>query len=335
MKTIDYTEIWNSINKESENSTSKSQIAKLVPSKSVFSVFLATDFKKGVRLLYIKLYNGHNIIIDNLPRFRGLEISLSIISIGQFKNEEFLKFAQSIPNTNNIFESVISDICDKVIQIRDKQNLSEVLIKVVNEWKIFFETQENEILSIEAQKGLFGELHFLKNFLFQKYSFTESLFFWTGLDRTNHDFQIANSAVEVKTTSSKQHKKFTISSERQLDFTGLEHLYLSLYSLNLHNNMPERTLPSLIRDIYAQIQEDQIATFHLQIKLAKYGYNEIFSEKYTVGFSLFDMKFFEVVEGFPRLLQRNLPNGIGDLSYSIVASACSPFEITTDILNYI
>jgi len=332
---IDYRQIWESINTESQCSTVKTQIARRIPSKGVFPAFLATDFKKGIRLLYIKLYDDHDLIIENLPRFRGLDISLALTSIGEFKEDMFLKFTQSIPNTDNIFELVISDICDKIIQIQNKRNLNALLTKVVNEWKIFFEKQENEILSIAAQKGLVGELHFLKDYLFNKYSFTESVFYWTGSDRTNHDFQIVNSAIEVKTTSSKQHKKFTISSERQLDCSGIEHLYLSLFAINLHSNMPNRTLPALIREIYKQIQNDPIATFQFQIKLTKYGYNETLAEKYTIGFSIFEMKFFEVIEGFPRLLQKNLPDGIGDLKYSVIVAACIPFEITNNILNRI
>lgn len=332
---IDYRKIWNSINLESQSSSLKTEIARRVPSKGVFLVFLATDFKKGVRLLYIKLERDHDIVTDNLPRFRGLEISLAVSSIGQFKNEAFLKFTQSIPNTDNIFESVISDICEKIIQIQNEKNLKAVLIKVVNEWKVFFEKQENEILSVSAQKGLIGELHFLRDYLFHKYTFAESIFYWTSSDKSNHDFQLVNNAVEVKTTSSKQHKKFTISSERQLDSTGLEHLYLSLFAINLHANIPDRTLPAFIREIYTQIKDDPIATFQFQIKLAKYGYNDVLSEKYTIGFSVFEMKFFEVVEGFPRLLQRNLPDGVGDLKYSVVVAACTPFEITSNILNHI
>ena len=332
---IDYRKIWNSINSESDTTSVKTQIARKIPSKGVFPVFLATDFKKGIRLLYIKLDSDHDIITENLPRFRGLEISLTVTSIGGFQNQEFIKFTQSIPNTENIFESVISDICECVAHLQNKKNLPAVLTKVLNEWKIFFEKQQNEILSISSQKGLVGELHFLKDYLFQKYSFTESLSYWTGSDKTNHDFQIKNLAVEVKTTSSKQHKKFVISSERQLDSIGLEHLYLSLFALNLHSNMPERTLPVLIREIFIQLQEDPFATFQFQIKIAKYGYNEIHAEKYTVGFSLFEMKFFEVVEGFPRILQGNLPEGVGDLKYSVVVSACTSFEIKSDIINYI
>ncbi|TAE86686.1 MAG: PD-(D/E)XK motif protein [Bacteroidetes bacterium] len=332
---IDYRKIWNSINSESDTTNVKTQIARKIPTKGVFPVFLATDFKKGIRLLYIKPDSEHDIITENLPRFRGLEISLTVTSIGGYQNQEFIKFTQSIPNTENIFESVISDICENVVRLQNKKNLTAALTKVLNEWKVFFEKQQNEILSISSQKGLVGELHFLRDYLFQKYSFTDSLFYWTGSDKTNHDFQIKNIAVEVKTTSSKQHKKFVISSERQLDSTGLEHLYLSLFALNLHSNMPERTLPELIGEIYTQLQEDPFATFQFQIKLAKYGYNEIHAEKYTTGFSLFEMRFFEVIEGFPRLLQGNLPDGVGDLKYSIVVSACTPFEIKTEIKNHL
>ena len=120
---IDYYKIWNSINNESEVNNLKTQIARKIPSKCEFPVFLATDFKKGIRLLYIKLENNHEISIDKLPMFKGLEISLAVTTIGSFTNQEFIKFTQSIPHTENIFELVISDICDSVVQIQNKKNL--------------------------------------------------------------------------------------------------------------------------------------------------------------------------------------------------------------------
>ena len=230
---------------------------------------------------------------------------------------------------------VISDLCEKIINLKDVKKLFATLSKVLNEWSVFFEKHQDKILSISHQKGLVGELHFLKDFLFQKYSVTEAVQSWTGSDRANHDFQLVNDAVEVKTTASKQHKKFKISSEKQLDSTGLEHLYLSLFSINIHKNTPNLTLPALIRKIYKQIHDDPIATFQFQIKLAKYGYNEALAEKYTVGFSVSEVTFFEVLDGFPRLLNKDLPTGVGDLKYSVVVAACIPFEITTNILTYI
>lgn len=330
---IDYRTIWESINNESKKNPLQSQIARRIPSNGLFPVFLATDVKKDIRLLYINIANIQSIEIEKLPRFGGLDISLVNASIGEFDKEMFIKFTQLIPQIDNIFELVISDICDKVLQV--KADLEVTLFRLLSEWKIFFEKKENKILSIEAQKGLAGELYFLRKYLFKKYSYAESLSYWTGTERTNHDFQILNRAIEIKSTSSKQHKKFIVASERQLDSSGLDNLYLSLFTFTLHSNMPSCTLPGLINELYSDIEGDSIATFHLQMKLIKYGFNEQDAEKYKLGLSVSSIKFFEIKEGFPRLLPLNLPEGIGDLKYSVVVSACAPFEIATDILNHI
>src|SRR5579859_1656216 len=121
---IDYHNIWESINNESRSNPLQPQIARNIPSNGLFNVFLATDFRKGIRLLYIKLENGHDIITDSLPRFRGLEISINVTSLGKFNNSEFLKFTQTIPNSDNIFELVISDLCDRIIRLQNRINLS-------------------------------------------------------------------------------------------------------------------------------------------------------------------------------------------------------------------
>lgn len=332
---IDYRKIWESINNESKNSLQPTQIARKIPSSGIFNVFLATDFKKGIRLLYIKLEDGIDLDLNSLSRFRGLEISIFNTSLGEFKNSDFIKFTQSIPNTDNIFELVISELCDQIIQLKNVSSFNTTLKRLLNEWKLFFEKQENKILSIKAQKGLMGELYFLKDYIFRKYSYSESLTYWTGADKSNHDFQILRNAMEVKTTSSKQHKKFNIASEKQLDNTGVEHLYLTLYSFNLHIDKPDQTLPALINEIYIQVSEDPIATFFFQLKLLKYGYNEALAEKYKVGFSVTGIRFFEVREGFPRLLSKDLPEGVGDLKYTTIVAACTPYEIDSHILNHI
>lgn len=331
----DYRKIWESINNESKSNDVKTQIARKLPSEGVLHIFLATDFNKGIRLLYIKLDSDLDINTDSLPRFRGLEISRSTTTIGAFKNEEFLKFTQSIPNTDNIFESVISDISENIIKIQNKKHLYTILTKVLSEWKVFFEKSGSQVLSLSEQKGLIGELYFLKDYLFQKYSFSDAILYWTGADRTNHDFQIGNTAFEVKATSSKQHKKFTVASEKQLDNTGLKHLYLAVYSLNIHANLHTCNLPSLIKEIYTMLEDEPVATFQFEIKLAKSGYVEKFADKYTDGFSLSELKIFEVKDGFPRLLKENLPSGIGDLKYTVALSSCDSFEIQTEILDII
>jgi len=333
---IDYKGIWASINEESKTGgVNSNQIARMISADGVYSVFLVTDFSKSIRSLYIKLPVENNILLKELPVFRGLDISLIYSNIGLYKNQLFLRLQQTIYNTDNIFESVISDICDKILRIEQPHELQPILIKILNEWRLFFENYDYEILSISAQKGLIGELLFIKDYLLKKYSLTLAVHYWTGTDRTNHDFQIDDLAVEIKATSSKQHKKFTVSSEKQLDDTGLRNLYLGLFSLNHHHNLHEKSLPFLIVQIREIIKKDPVASFSFDMKLLKRGYHDKDSDKYVTGYSLVNAAFYEVRPGFPRMLSTNLPNGIGDLSYTVMISSCAPFEITSDILKKI
>jgi len=330
---INYHEIWQSINEESGASLEKTQIARSVSSEGNLPIFIATDIGKKTRMLYVMTDNSNVVVIDDLPDFRGLEISYIITTIGRFRSRQFLRFTQSIPDTDSIFELVISDICDRIVGMRNVDDLSQTLKKVLNEWKFFFERLDYQILSVAEQKGLYAELTFLKNFLFKKFSFTDALRYWTGADRTNHDFQMGSIAVEIKATSSKQPKKFSVSSERQLDNTGLDHLYLLLFSLNTHDNTTVQTLVSLIGEIYEMIKADPVAAYQYQIKLNKYGFNAAFGNRYETGFSLTGLQTFEVSAGFPGIFPRSLPTGVGDVKYTVAAVACEQFEIKTDLLN--
>lgn len=331
----DYRKIWKSINEESANNPDKVQIARKVSSSGTFSAFLATDFRRKIRLLYIGLEKNHYIETGGLPELRGLEVSRVISSIGKFKNTDFLKFSQSIPETENIFESVIADICNEVLQIQNREELIHTLTKVLGEWKFFFDNSAHKLLTLPEQTGLIGELLFLKNYLFRKYSHEQALLFWTGASRTNHDFQLGDKAFEIKTTTSKKHRKFTVSSEKQLDNTGLRHLYLILFTLNTHDNRTSDTLSSLINAISDMLHDDSVALFQFEIRLAKYGYNILHSGKYTTGFSVAEINCFEVKTGFPRLIHTHLPDGIGDVKYTVMVSICTPYKISENIIDLI
>ncbi|SHG42134.1 PD-(D/E)XK motif protein [Pedobacter caeni] len=332
---IDYRSIWNSLNVESEKAIIKAEIVRKIPSLGKYSVFLSTDFHKGIRLLYCKLNLNDNLNLSSFPRFKGLEISVVNTSIGEFKNNEFLKLKQSIPNTDIVFESVISDICQHIVLIESEGSLEATLIKVLNEWKMFFDMEDSSILSTSSQKGLFGELIFLKDHLFNQFSLTESLNYWTGADKTNHDFQIFDQAVEVKTTSLKQHRSIVISSEKQLDNLGLSNLYLFVLNVNIHHNTITNTLKNLVEDVLFILKDDSIASHQFYLKLLKYGYNIGQADQYCLGFSITETIFYRVIEGFPRLINLNIPNGVGELRYSVMLSACEPYKINSATLKLI
>jgi len=39
---------------------------------------------------------------------------------------------------------------------------------------------------------------------------------------------------------------------------------------------------------------------------------------------------FLVVEGFPKIVEKDLPVGIGNVSYELSLAACQPYAVTTD-----
>ncbi|PXV66921.1 putative PD-(D/E)XK family protein DUF4420 [Dysgonomonas alginatilytica] len=326
MKKIDYTEIWKEINEESRNNPN-SLIARKILAESNEAVFIATDFNKNIRCLYIHLSSGIYINQNRLPLFRGLDIAEVNNSIGDHHNCRFLKISQIIPETENIFELFVSDICNDIVNLASFSSLEPTLSRSLNEWKIFFEKYTDEILPISAQQGLFGELLFLEDFILKKYTTYEAMLYWTGAKRTNHDFQLHNTAIEVKTSAGKEHKKIYISSEKQLDKTGLKNLFLVLYCLNIHDNAPDRSLFAKIESIRKILSDDSVALSIFDAQLIRLGYNRDLAHAYTSGFSITKLKLYEITEGFPSISPSILPDGIGDLKYSIIVSACGRFEI--------
>ncbi len=327
MRTNNYGQIWEEINHESKNNPDSGLIARKILSKSGQPVFLASDFGSGIRYLYIRIIFSPFINTERFPIFKGMEIVQVNTSIADCRNQDFLRISQVIPSTENIFELFISDICENIINLDDFQSLESTLFIILNQWKKFFEKNEQEILSLQAQQGLFGELAFFENYMLSNYSPYEAVAFWTGPQRANHDFQIENTAFEIKTTASKQHRKIYINSEKQLDGTGLKKLFLIVYSLNIHENSQERSLPTQINRIRTQIMNDSIALYRFEIQIAKSGYDKNWENLYKTGFSISNVSFYDVVEGFPCITQQGLVEGIGDIKYSIMVSACTQYRI--------
>ena len=75
------------------------------------------------------------------------------------------------------------------------------------------------------QQGLYGELYLLDKLITLKGE--KAVECWTGCNSETHDFYCGIDAVEVKSSSVKGPNKVNISSEYQLDDTGvLGRLYL-------------------------------------------------------------------------------------------------------------
>jgi hypothetical protein len=224
-----------------------------------------------------------------------------------------------------VFDTLVADIVIGLLNENDirviLKNYSNRLIK----WQSLFERFSQVGLTPEEQRGLFGELFFLRIFLHNKSNSQNVLNTWVGTSKEIRDFQYNNWALEVKTTIGNNHQKVHISSERQLDTTHLENLYLYHLSLEKVQESGE-SLPQLVSSIKVFLQSDAISLNIFSAKLYEVGYFEQQQDLYSdKGYHIRQDNFYKVEGEFPRLQENELRNGVGDVKYSVIISQCEQY----------
>ena len=64
------------------------------------------------------------------------------------------------------------------------------------------------------------------------------------------------------------------------------------------------------------------------------GYLDEQAERYaSTGYNILQELFFRVSEGFPRIIERDLPEGVGDLNYSVNAPVVLILPLTESPLK--
>ena len=148
---------------------------------------------------------------------------------------------------------------------------------------------------------------------------------WKGGERAHQDFQFPTGAVEVKTTLAKQPQVVRITSERQLDDSAWPALFLQVIALETRDGGGE-TLPTMVATLRAKLMSDGTALESFEDGLVAYGYLDAHVSRYAErGYLVRSEKLFHVKRGFPRLTERELAPGIGDVDYGLAVAACESF----------
>jgi hypothetical protein len=152
-------------------------------------------------------------------------------------------------------------------------------------------------------------------------------YYWATSKGIQQDFQFSGCAVEVKTTSAKQHQKLAIASERQLDDTGAGTIVLLHLSLDVRQGQGE-TLPAMVATVRSLVAGDAIAKDELENLLFEIGYLDIHAIRYeNIGYTIREHNYFKVGDDFPKIIEADLRNGVGDVRYTISVAECKRFSI--------
>jgi len=272
------------------------------------------------------------------PRIKGLNIATEA---GLSKKDGDLNLLLELQQTEavDVFVTFVARVCEEMDQLEDPVDAVRSVISLLERWREFF-SGGSDLLSEGRQTGLYGELHLMARLNDAGIPIGQIVKAWTGSKRTNQDFEFGDISIEVKSTAAVDATKVNITNIRQLDETGLDLLLLNRILLDARQGV-DNTLPALIDSLRLSISDrapEVALEFEEKILQAKYR-NEHAAHYANRSYTERSLDFYEVREGFPRLLKDKLPTGITNATYEITLESCKSFEISStqafsDLRNY-
>lgn len=266
--------------------------------------------------------------IHDLQATRGLQINLSSVSGNRYE----LQIMLTDDELAEVFTPLISDIAEVVRDVPTAESAAEAAVRRFVHWQRLLRAVSREGLARQARCGLFGELYFLLDYVLDTVDQPTAVSSWTGPRQTNQDFQLPGAAIEVKATTARSPGTVQIASERQLDTAGATPLILVHIVLDDRQRGLGTTLNALADEIRARLTSPS-ASQRFENLLVQAGYlpnqRDLYDhERYTLRHT----DFWAVQDGFPRLIEADLPPGVGNCAYTIDVSALSSYSITAERL---
>ena len=210
---------------------------------------------------------------------------------------------------------------------KNEDEYIQSLKDTISRWKHFFSDKPKAVLSGSEAVGLFGELSLVKDLFDSGITIAEKI--WNGSLKTAQDFQLEKVAVEVKSTKTNKIDAIKISSLEQLDLGKREHLFLTVYRLEL-NKVEGITIPELVNIIKLHVPPEDLNSF--MFKLSVRGFAEDNADQYEERYAVAEREVFEVAKDFPYLTKNNTPKEIKDAEYTISLSDCEDYKCSFEAI---
>ncbi len=319
-------QIWDDL--ENDKSLNRGLLVRRFSGSVLPDVFVALQQPEKMYCIAISISQSIEI---NIAAFANLqEISVDVLEGNLHANKNTLVFKLVNVLHKDIFAVLCEDLVTSVSSEQDEKSLVRTLLNRFEKWKSLFTKFALQGLTPEQQRGLFGELYFLKKYLSNQSNFSQVINSWVGTSKEIRDFQYNNWALEVKTTIGNNHQKVHISSERQLDNSHLQCLFLYYISLEKAQESGI-TLNDIISSINIVLENDQINKNRFKAKLYEVGYFDQQEALYAdIGYHIRQDNFYLVENEFPRIQEAEIRRGVGDVKYSIILSQCQDYLQTEE-----
>jgi Putative PD-(D/E)XK family member, (DUF4420) len=318
-------DVWNLLEQDGNEVSSGYLTRRILPDVN-YDVYLAIEKPSNTRLLMLRVSSTFLDRKTVYPSSSGFTVN-RIALPPDTEDYDTLQLVLTNARYKDVFTTLVQDIVDYLEPVPEERAAVSAFVMRLKRWQTFLERNNPEGLSEIVQQGLYGELWFLRQIVLPHLGLLNGLRRWTGPKGTQQDFQFSGCAVEVKTTSAKQHQKLAIASERQLDDTGAGTVVLLHLSLDVRQEQGE-TLPTMVASVRSLVASDAIAKDELENLLFEIGYLDIHATRYeNIGYIIREHNYFRVGEDFPKIIESDLRNGVGDVRYTISVAECKRFSM--------
>lgn len=320
--------IW--VGLESEVSNHSGLLYKRYSAEVLPDVFIALKAPEKLRCIAFRISAAFPFDESQWNKLK--DIKIETLPDERDKSKKFLLILLLNKQHKDIFSTLCEDLIFGVSDVSTEQTLVEKLLERLAKWQSLFEKVGKQGLSDEAQRGLYGEIYFLRFFLTNNSNKNYCVKSWLGQEKSIQDFQYSNWAVEVKTTHGNNHQKIHITSERQLDDSIIEKIFLFHLSLDVRVGNGE-SLNILIDEVSELLNDNTMASNLFKLKLLESGYYDIHKPLYDErGYTIRQENIYRVTGNFPRITENQTPIGVGDVRYSIVLSESEEWRINHQTL---
>lgn len=320
--------IW--VGLESEVSNHSGLLYKRYSAEVLPDVFIALKAPEKLRCIAFRISAAFPFDESQWNKLK--DIKIETLPDERDKSKKFLLILLLNKQHKDIFSTLCEDLIFGVSDVSTEQTLVEKLLERLAKWQSLFEKVGKQGLSDEAQRGLYGEIYFLRFFLTNNSDKNYCVKSWLGPEKSIQDFQYSNWAVEVKTTHGNNHQKIHITSERQLDDSIIEKIFLFHLSLDVRVGNGE-SLNILIDEVSELLNDYTMASNLFKLKLLESGYYDIHKPLYDErGYTIRQENIYRVTGNFPRITENQIPIGVGDVRYSIVLSESEEWRINYQTL---
>jgi hypothetical protein len=307
-------EVWTQI--ESSGPTGDELIGRQA-APDVTSRLLAAVDSRGRRHLLVSLEPADEAFRD--ASSRGLTVLTEDLSLGGGGNSRYINIACEEVAGHAMLDLIGAEIADRLRSTDGPP--SETVARVLAKWRRFWGQLPRQLLTQEAQVGLFAELWFLTYWLIPAVGISAAAHMWRGPYGSRHDFERPGLSIEAKGTASTRGRIHKVNGIEQLQ--APESGMLLFFSLRVREEAgANNTLPVLCHACRDLISQDADAEGLFETALIAAGYLPVHEEEYSkTRLRVLEELLFDTAADFPRITANSFsagaPQGVEELDYTI------------------